>query len=195
MSVVVGVDLDGILADFTGLYVECANKRYGRPPLGTTASNWDMSNITPTKEEADAVWADMRAIPNFWETMKVYPEVSRGLVYLLDRQNEVYFPTARALSGPDLVSRQSAIWLRSNFGIEYPRVILSEEKGPLAKALKYDFFIDDRPKNCVAIKDACPDCRVFLKNLPHNASWKEPFNIKRIATVNEFCELILNEGR
>jgi hypothetical protein len=69
------------------------------------------------------------------------------------------------------------------------------EKGPMALALKYDYFIDDRPKNCEDIKRALPDCKVFLRDSSHNRSWKEPINIQRIAGFNEFAEIVLGGGK
>jgi hypothetical protein len=69
------------------------------------------------------------------------------------------------------------------------------EKGPMARALKYDFFIDDRPRNCEDIKKALPDCKVFLKDSSHNRSWLCIDGIQRIGGFNEFAEIVLGGGK
>ena len=191
---VIGVDLDDVLAAFIPLYVELANKRFGRPAIGTDPIDWEWSNMLPDKDEQALVWGDFDLIPNVWETLGVVPGVDPRLVYRLDQKHTVYFPTARRESAPDSTLKQSAYWIKKHFGIDFPQVIVSYEKGPLARALKYDYFIDDRPKNCIDIKLALPACKVFLKTSSHNLHYDmSSLCIERIAGFNEFARIILEE--
>ena len=189
---VIGIDLDDVLAAFIPTFCRLANARFGRPALGTQPADWEWSNMLPDKAEQELVWGDFDKIPNVWETLDVMPEVNPRLIWGLDQKHTVYFPTARRDSAPSSTAQQSAYWIKKHFGIEFPTVVVSYEKGPLAKALKYDYFIDDRPKNCIDIKAALPDCQVFLKDSSHNQTADlSAMDIPRIAGVNEFARIIL----
>lgn len=193
MRKVIGIDLDDVLADFIPAYVALANKRFGRPALDVLPVDWEWSNMLPDKDEQNLVWGDVDNVYDFWAELDVLPGVDHGLVRRLTTEHTVYFPTARretVLGTP--AAHQSARWLLNKFGIQCPTVIVSYEKGPLAAALKYDYFIDDRTKNCLDILKAVPTCKVFLKNSSHNQSFDAEANgITRIPSINEFAKLIL----
>jgi 5'(3')-deoxyribonucleotidase len=143
--------------------------------------------------EIDGVWLRILKTPNFWETLGVLPNVDPFLVAKLEERSDLYFPTARARGAGNDVANQSAFWLQNNFGIEFPRVIVSNEKGPLAQALKYDYFIDDRAKNCLEVKQARPECKVFLNDACHNQSFDlTEQGIPRIRGFNEFAKVVLS---
>jgi hypothetical protein len=119
------------------------------------------------------------------------PHVNRELVWTLDDAHTVYFPTARAHTSGRPVGKQTARAIHANFDIPYPAVFVSNEKGPMAQALQYDYFIDDKPENCIDVKKALPNCKVFLVSLPHNSKFDAPFNTQRVDNFNEFAKLIL----
>lgn len=191
---VVGCDLDDVLADFVSRFMEIAARKYGVDGrLRPTSWEWDGIVDDPVKKQEyiDGTWDEILHTPNFWETLDRVNGVDRDLVYELDRATKLYFPTARAITHGGIdVGRQSAKWLWNNFTLRYPTVFVSDEKGPLAAALKYDYFIDDRPKNCLAIKQARPECKVFMKDASHNQSVTLD-GIPRIPSVNEFAQLVL----
>src|SRR5271166_874131 len=169
---VIGIDLDGVLFDFSAKFSEVCARRFQRT-IDPIADDWDMSNFG-TKEECDLAWSVVRMTANFWEVVPVEPGVNRGLVQAVDALHTVYFPTARAHTIGRAIGKQTARAIHKNFDIQYPTVFVSNEKGPMALALQYDYFIDDRPKNCVDIKSVLPNCKVFLRNLKHNASYITP---------------------
>ena len=188
---VIGCDLDGVLFNFSKSFNEAANRRYGRPDASTQWADWDGSNLGLTREEFKQTWRDIAATRNFWETVTVLPHVNRELVYALDDAHTVYFPTARAHTIGRPVGKQTANAIHTNFSIPYPAVFVSDEKGPMAHALQYDYFIDDKPENCIDVKNALPNCKVFLADSLHNLKFNAPFNIQRIDNFNEFAKLIL----
>ncbi len=187
---IVGCDLDDVLADFIQKFMEIAADKYGvNPDLRPTS--WEWADVDMSAERVDGVWAEIIEQPHFWETLRVMPYVNRSLVLALNDNAKLYFPTARAITqgGVD-VGLQSARWLNHNFGLDYPTVIVSNEKGPMAIALKYDYFIDDRPKNCLAIQAALPNCKIFMQNASHNQG-VELSGIPRIQSFNDFASMIL----
>ena len=188
---IIGCDLDDVLADFIGTFTSMAYCKFGRPVPETKPADWEWSNFELSKEEIASLWRDIQTTENFWESIAVERGVDRELVQSLDDMHTLYFPTARAHTSGRPVSKQSAKWLNQNFNIQFPTVFVASEKGPMARALKYDCFIDDRPKNCIDIKAALPNCRVYLKNSSHNVSYSAPFNITRVNSFNAFAKIVL----
>ena len=192
MKYIVGVDLDDVLADFIGEFTQLANAYYQRPPVGTQPVDWEWSNFGLSKEEQEFIWSEIRSINNFWEHLKVEDGVDPRLVFQLDRDHSVYFPTARVDTVGDSAAKQSAYWIRKNFGIEFPAVFAAYDKKPMAAALKYDYFIDDRPKNCIDIQKALPNCKVYLKDASHNQAFDaEASGFTRVKNFNEFAKIVM----
>jgi 5'(3')-deoxyribonucleotidase len=190
---VVGCDLDDVLADFIGNFIRTANSRYGVPEdVSLRPDSWSWDNMGWSKDQLTEMWQLIHDTPDFWATLTALPNVDATLVTRLSEKTELYFPTARAQCLGDSVATQSARFLLNNFSIPFPRVIVSNEKGPLAAALKYDYFIDDRDKNCVDVKLARPECEVFLVNSSHNHNFDEAsIGIIRVSGFNEAATLIL----
>jgi 5'(3')-deoxyribonucleotidase len=168
----IGIDLDDVLADFISMFTAVANAKFGRPELGTKPVDWAWSNFGLSKEEQEEVWGAICSAPNFWERLAVENGASYSSMEKLRSRKDVdlVFITARAVTAGNSVQEQSCRWLLNNFGVPFPTVIVDTNKGPLAAALKLDYFIDDRPKNCWEIQDAVPTCKVFLKNSSHNVN-------------------------
>jgi 5'(3')-deoxyribonucleotidase len=194
LSPVVGCDLDEVVADFIEKFMGIAAAKYG-VDANERPNTWEWDGVTipeghTKKEVVNGVWAEISKTVDFWETLRVVPSVDRQLFNRLNEKAKMYYPTARAtVQGKD-EGVQSATWLRREFLIPYPTVFVSGEKGPLAAALHYDYFIDDRPVNCLTVKKARPECKVFLCEAAHNGGIVIP-EIPRIKNVNEFAALIL----
>jgi len=193
---VIGIDLDDVLADFMVRFMELARKRYGRPPVGAMPVDWEWSNILPSKEEQATVWEDVKATPSFWENLPIEPGVTKQYVQLLELKHTMYYPTARVDTVGLPAAKQSARWIERKFDVQNPAVFAAYEKGPMATALKYDFFIDDRPKNCLDIQKALPNCRVYLKDSSHNQAFDAEANgIVRVKDFDSFARIVLEEEK
>ncbi len=190
-KLVIGMDLDDVLADFIKKFMEVAAAKYGVDP-NIRPTSWEWDDCDMSAERVDGTWSEIFQIENFWETLDVIPGVDSKLIWELNRKTKLYFPTARAVVKGRDIGYQSARWLSNLFCIRYPTVIIGNSKGPLANALAYDYFIDDRPKNCLEVKLARPECKVFLNNASHNQSFDlADKGISRIAHVNDFVKLVL----
>jgi 5'(3')-deoxyribonucleotidase len=193
---IVGCDLDDVLADFMAKFIDMSSERFGIPtdkilrPVDWTWSN----NMGWTKEQESALWQQLHDTKNFWMSLDILPGVSPQLVQLLSWKTKMYFSTARPQSIGADVSIQSAAWINEKFRVNFPTVVVSNEKGPLAAALKYDYFIDDRDKNCLEVKAARPECKVCLAAATHNQKFDaEPHGIVRVSGFNEFAQMVLSE--
>lgn len=197
----IGIDLDDVIASFISEFVTLLNKKYGTPAIGTLPVDWEWSNFGLTAQQIEEAWDDVGDIYNFWESLPVCEGVTRGTLKLLDRQHELFFITARVRTNGGQVKNQSARWLRDKFGIDNPQVIVSSKKGPIAKALELDFFVDDRPKNCIEVYSAINTCKCFLKDSSHNQSpmllYKDGCNhsyaIPRLKDFDEFANIVIQQ--
>jgi len=193
---IVGCDLDDVLANFIQKFMDIAHELHGVDPT-IRPSDWEWTGLGKTPEETakitEDVWAAIIADPYFWTKLEVEPGASSHLVQQLNERTKLYFPTARAVTAGGVdVGYQSAQWLLNNFGLPFPTVIVGDQKGPLANALKYDYFVDDRPKNCVEVKAARPECKVFIKTASHNTTVVLP-GIERVENFDEFARIVLAE--
>jgi 5'(3')-deoxyribonucleotidase len=192
---VVGCDLDDVLADFSKGFMLIAHDKYGvNPNLRPTSWEWDDCDMPA--DRVDGTWNELiHNRPNWWETLDVEDGVDTVLLHKVFNKTKLFFPTARANNVGRPVEIQSQKWLFNKFDLLHPTVIVSGEKGPLALALKYDYFLDDRPKNCIDIKKACPDAKVFMKTATHNPTVDlSHLGIHRVANFNEFAKVVLAEA-
>jgi len=191
----IAFDLDDVLADFMGLFSKMAYKKLGKASVLEAPVDWDWSNWKLSKEELDGLWADLAKTNNFW--LHVQPLlVDYVQLRRLERTHNLVFPTARAACPGFPVGLQSALWLQEKFYLKAPAVFVAYNKGGLARELKYDYFIDDRPKNVIEVKEAVPACKVFLKDSSHNKKFDSDFyGIKRVNDVNEYMNIIEEESR
>jgi 5'(3')-deoxyribonucleotidase len=187
---VIGIDLDDCLADFISAFTKMANAKYGTPAVGTQPVDWAWSNFGLSREQQDSLWADIKQVKRFWVNLELEPGFSPSLLREMDEAHEVYFPTARVDTVGRNARKQSSEWVYNWTGIRYPAVIAAYEKGPMATALKYDFFLDDRPKNCIDIHNALPNCRVYLKNSSHNAAFEAPEWLVRVQDFDAFAKIV-----
>ena len=186
----IGIDLDGVLADFTTSFFEISRHLFGKPEVGVLPHDWYMTGLL-TKEECSKTWEAVRNTRNFWLNLGREKGVTSQNLRNMAKTNDLVFITARAHTKGYSVQQQSAAWLALEFGLKWPTVIEEDHKGPLASALHLDYFVDDRPENCLEILKAVPTCKVYLKNLPHNVDYKEPKSITRVKYFNEFAEIVL----
>lgn len=178
----IGLDIDGVLADFIGAFRNEASWVLGRRITGEPA-NWDFSNWM-TAEEQNKVWVRVRSTDNWFEK---YPRPMPGVwenLYNLTAKHEVYFISARDNTAGDPVQVQTQHWLRG-LKIEFPTVIITKTKGPIVAALKLDVFLDDKTQNLEDIQLSSPGTKLFLQNASHNQ--KDKIGI-RIVNFKEFMQ-------
>lgn len=187
----IGIDLDGCLVDFVTGHVARIKEITGKV-IPTPVTTWNYPTLGPnpiTKEQDRAVWQSITKDPLFWAGLPALPlayETLRLLGNLRHEGHDIYFITSR----PGVEAKlQSENWLREQ-GYFNPTVLLSSDKGPLARGLKLDVFIDDKPENCEEVNDARTDpdetrhCRVFIVDALYNREFQSPF-VERTSSVLE----------
>jgi hypothetical protein len=180
MALRIACDLDGTIADMAGALQREAEALFGpgvdlRAGIGMPAeppAESDIAETTETPAEPAAekpppiaarrgltpreyrqLWAHVRKIENFWNTLEeIEPgSVARFAELSLRHGWEVIFLTQRPSSAGDTAQLQTKRWLAAN-GFELPSVFVVEgSRGLIAASLHLDAVIDDRAENCLDV--------------------------------------------
>ena len=150
MSLRLGFDVDGVLADFRSAFRATARECLGH----ALTEDGDGATATPLAQgDVAKVWTHIARTPNWW--MKVppheQPEIARLYALARAARWEVFFLTKRPASAGDPVQFQTQWWLELQ-GFYLPAVLtVPGSRGDAANALKLDITVDDRLTNCVDI--------------------------------------------
>lgn len=204
MSLRIGIDMDGTLADLSSIYHEYEETLFGARTEEPAEDSDDEPAEVSDKEKLKAaklaskqretVWRAIRQTPNFWTQLKpLEPDAVRELyAAMMSRDWEVFFITQRPRTAGASVQAQTQRWLIEQ-GFETPSVLtLSGSRGKSAHALDLDFLIDDLPKNCIdVISDS--RCRPLLVLREPNAVAEQTskrMNIGVVRSVSEAIEIL-----
>jgi hypothetical protein len=209
MTVRIGVDLDGTLADLSAAFRTIETTLFGMAadqsapadagePAETQPSSDPIPETTtdrnPLRDAArrrDRIWQVARATEDFWMSLQpIEPDVIRRLHELaLTRKWDVFFLTQRPRTAGDTVLRQTQRWLAAH-GFEMPSVLpLAGSRGRAAAALELNFLIDDLPKNCLDVI-ADSDCRPILVVRGSDEAVQRSAKSHRIPVVRSVSEAL-----
>jgi hypothetical protein len=154
MALRLGVDIDGVLADFRTAFRDTARECLRRDlPVESASEDPALSHA-----EIDRVWTHIGRSPNWWLGVKAYEPAEIANLYALARSGkwEICFLTKRPPSAGDAVQFQTQWWLEQQ-GFFLPAVItVPGSRGELANALRLDLVIDDQFVNCAEVIGAGP---------------------------------------
>lgn len=200
-----GIDLDGVMADFTSGYVRKLVEVCGKDLLGDQEPPcwyWP-KEVGYTEEEDAAAWKSIKNDRKFWATLRPTLQAVQALNILGNAYMEghsVYFLTDR----PGInTHHQSMAWLMNNGYGAFPQVLVTADKGPVAKGLKLTHLIDDKIENCEQVAAATlkpnslekPTCRVFCLTTRYNKDHQflDVLNITRVNSLEEFFKTLAFE--
>src|SRR3954454_22282335 len=168
MTVRIGFDMDGVLADFAAAYRAVETRLFGAASiLAVEAPEIEAAheeaqtpraangNGTPLEAQRrrDAVWSAIHHTPDFWTTLQpLDPDAVRRIHEMMLRHRwEVFFITQRPATEGQSVQRQTQQWL-SQQCFDLPSVlVIGGSRGAAAAALRLDFHVDDSPQNCLDV--------------------------------------------
>lgn len=193
MSLKLGFDVDGVLADFNASFIERVVKVIGDdrfPERPFEIPTWNYPQYFGyTDEECDKVWEDIKLDKTFWADLKPYPGVQDAMekiTQLWEVGHDIYFITNRPGQQPKL---QTEAWIINMGTGLLPTVLISADKGGCAKALSLDFYIDDKTENCEAV------AKTFTNTLMIERPWNNVVKgVPRIPSLQAFFDAISEVG-
>jgi hypothetical protein len=189
----VGVDLDGVVADFTSAALDVIKWRHNVSPDGDwRPDRWDWwRTLGLVRAEWDQVIEQMAAVENWWITLKPLPG-ARQLADALraDPELVVTYITARFPTAGLPVEVQSTLWLAKH-GLWCPDgrtqlVVVRDQisKPMVAESCGLVAMVDDMPE---AVDHAAYTSTVpVLLDQPWNAGERVPI---RVFNLTEFIEV------
>lgn len=206
----IGFDVDGVLADFYVGYEKLIVKMTGEnrfPPLdpimGPAVWDWPQYHGYTEEQVADA-WKVIGSRTGFWSSAPPLPGMAdlQAQIHDLYMDHDIYFITAR---GGPAAKTETELWLQVG-GVSVPTVLISSAKGPIAKALKLDYYIDDKFENVEDVIHQSPATKAFLLHKNYNlfrpseiagangqtllTPYIDPAGLIRVSTVGEFIARI-----
>jgi len=183
----VGVDVDGVIADFTTAARKLLWENFGIDTYDKVQTGWSFESIGVSKEQENNMWKAIDGIPNWWLNHAKMPATDK-LVSMAEKHRVIFITNRKDGSGYP-IEEQTKIWLKRNYGLYNPTVIISDRKGPIAAGLNLNYFIDDRPKNCIDVHQTSPQTKTYLYDATYNqdtGAWVIP----RVKSFDEFALLI-----
>ena len=186
MALRLGIDIDGVLADFRNAFRETARECLRRD-VGSDAGG----EASLTHVDIDRVWNHIARRPNWWITLRAYEPAEIARLYALARAQrwEVCFLTKRPASGGDTVQFQTQWWLEQQ-GFYLPAVLtVPGSRGDLANALRLDLAIDDQFVNCAEIIAAGPTKALLMLRDPSPAMQQHAMD-RGVGVVSTLAETL-----
>lgn len=186
----IGIDVDGILGDFNTSFINKVIEVTGEdkfPPRPFDITTWNYPQAYGyTEEQTSAVWEVIKADDKFWAELPPYEETVECLEHLAALNEEghyIYFVTNR----PGVKAKtQTEDWLNNNGFTDFPTVLISADKGGMAKALELDWYIDDKTGNITDVFEKSPNTNSFLRS----RTWNENDGVPVIPSLAEFLRMI-----
>ena len=161
MSLRVGIDLDGVVANFKSAFETAASEAGVPLPAGDA----ERASTDPlSSRDVKKIWDFVKRTPNWWVRLAPYEPAQIIRLYETARRLrwEVVFMTRRPSTAGDPVQFQSQWWLEQQ-GFFYPAVLtVPGSRGELANALRLDVIVDDQIHNCVDVISASTAKAVLL---------------------------------
>lgn len=183
----VGIDADGVVADFTGAARRTMKALWGKPSDDLVQTTWAFDSLGITSDEEKEFWRYVDFARNWWLSLKPMPH-TLCLDELVRNHRCVFITNRKDGKNSWPIEEQTAEWLKFTFGLSNPNVVISDNKGPVSLGLNLDYFIDDRPKNIEDVWAVNRECRTYLCEATYNGSFNYP---QRVAHFDDFARLII----
>jgi len=197
MTVRIGFDVDGVLADFSTAFRQVEIRLFGSDSgvaveaPEVEAQQQEAAAPHESRRRRDAIWNAIRDTPDFWTTIAPCdPAAVRRIHGLMLRYHcEVFFITRRPSTAGQSVQRQTQRWLQDQ-GFDLPSVlVVAGPLGAAAAALGLDFYVDDRPQNCLEMV-AAARTRTILIAPERDQATADRANRLQISVANSIGEAL-----
>ncbi len=184
-----GIDVDGVLADFGRAFAEAANTIWpDRFPPNYVPPDWDFGGMSPADQKK--VWAVIKRTPNFWSRLRPYSENITALARTLIGATylDIWLVTSRVRTEGATIARQTEQWIRScgvREGSNFLGIITVEDaklKQEVYPAVGIEYSIDDYGPTVLEC-ETLPNHHAALLSRP----WNAEYNVKwRVDNLSQF---------
>jgi uncharacterized HAD superfamily protein len=181
----VGLDIDGVVADFLGPFLRLIETKVGSAILSDTITDLSFKGHPVITEEAlEASLAALSHERDFWPRLAPLLAPSEWeALESLSRKGRLVFITHRHPHDTYDIHQVTSDWLRKH-GIAKPVIHFTQEyKSALVESLGVELFVDDRHENCLDVAEKT-QAAVFMPHRLYNQSFIHP-RVKRIRNFNE----------
>ena len=186
-AMMLGLDIDGVVADFLSPFLRVVEKRSGNSPIPhESITDFNFKDHPFLSENiVDECMVAVSYDPVFWQ--RLCPLLSPQEWQKLDslsRKGELVFITHRYERETYDIHQVTCDWL-GNHGIGKPVVYFTQEsKAKLVDHLGVSLFVDDRHENCQEVAEKTQATVV----MPHR-HYNQSFNHPRVKRIWNFSEL------
>lgn len=174
----IGVDIDGVVADFVTPFLLLVKKRYGLVLRQQDIYVHDLHLVLgiPRGEAMDLVHETIRC------DLQPYPGAIRGLARLR-RDHEVMLVTSRPRDMMDVTRR----WL-SRRNIPHDRLLQFQEGSKHRSEHPFDVFVDDHLREALALVGKVP--HIIVLDRPWNRTFNVAGVLKRARNWREVVSIV-----
>jgi len=158
----VGVDVDGVLADFSTPALKLMSEFLGKPLTPEMQQTWDLEDLLPS-ERVEEFWRLVGATKGFCRDLPPLPGAIEG-IQELKKVASVYIVTAYLYHGHTWVHERDR-WVEEHLGLGHSRVVHTKAKFTFSAHM----LIDDKPRN---VQEWAEE---HEKGVP--VLWTRPFNV------------------
>lgn len=187
----IGVDIDGVIADFNSSYIDLLIKvsgedKFPRRPFDIPCWGYDY-HYGYDKKVVSETWRRIKESPTFWSSIPAYRDTKMFLKDLYNMQestqHDIYFVTSRPGKG----AKYQTEWWLSMQGFFLPTVLISDQKAKVCTALQLDYYIDDKQENCQSVHmEGQGKCFMYAQ------PWNSPIDgVPRISNLGAFVGAVL----
>ena len=181
----IGLDIDGVLADFVTPFLQLLEQRVGGPAIDAASITDPNFQRHPflTKELIYDCMVDASYDPEFWRVLAPLPSADQWRsLKQINRDHEIVFITHRWVRETYDINDVTCAWLR-RYGIDDPVVHFTQElKSQLVKQMQVELFVDDRQENCEDVATQT-EAVVMMPHRPYNQSFAHP-KVQRIQDLD-----------
>lgn len=185
---IVGLDIDGVVADFLPPFLRLIEKKIGNGPIPPESiTDFNFKNHPFLSEKiVDECMVEVSYDPAFWQ--RLAPLLSAPEWQALDnlsRKQQLVFITHRYERETYDINQVTCDWLKRH-GVNKPVVYFTQEsKAKLVDRLRVSLFVDDRHENCVDVAEQT-QAKVIMPDRLYNQTFAHP----KVTRIQNFSELL-----
>ncbi|MBI2451743.1 hypothetical protein HYV50_01535 [Candidatus Pacearchaeota archaeon] len=190
----IGIDIDGVLADFITPFLAYYNVWHGTGYSYTDITNYELWSVFGDNKEQ--INSKIEEYFNDADALAIRP--INGSQEIIQELNERNGRSSIITSRPLIVKEKTLEWLFHNFQNAIGKVYFTEElngdyngksrKSFICRKEGIEVMIEDLPTTAIDCSGTCR--QVLLYDHPWNRNWKFPKNVSRVKSWNEINSLL-----